>query len=84
MNFLIEIHPPLGIGSVHNCLSTFSRTYIYPDLVHVAVVACGDRQPETTVAVKTILLTVTAPVFFHIFTEDDLKSAFTFEVSSPA
>lgn len=56
------------------------RNLLYPDWVHVAIVACGDRQPETAVAVKTILLTATDSVFIHIFTEDDLRSNFQNEV----
>ena len=53
---------------------------LYPDWVHVAIVACGDRQPETSVAVKAIMLTATDNVFVHIFTEDDLRPAFQKEV----
>ena len=58
-----------------------SREMLYPEWVHVGVVACGDRQPETCVAVKAIMSTTSAHVFVHIFTEDDLKPSFIEEVS---
>jgi len=53
-----------------------------PDWVHVAIVACGDRQPETAVAVKSMVILATAPIFVHIFTDSELWDAFNNEVCS--
>lgn len=56
------------------------RHLLYPEWVHIGVVACGDRQPETTVAVKAILATTSSHVFVHIFTEGELRASFHKEV----
>ncbi|KAF6032428.1 GXYLT1 [Bugula neritina] len=60
----------------------YNSNFLYPSWVHVGVVACGDRQPETTVAVKAIMVTARSPVYFHIFTEDNLKVLFQQEFDS--
>lgn len=63
------------------CRSPCFRDLLHPDWVHVGIVACGDRQPETSVAAKAIMVTATGNVFFHIFTEDELRKDFVAEVS---
>lgn len=47
------------------------------EIIHLAVVACGDRAPETTIMIKSALLLTRSPLHIHIFTEDDLKANFT-------
>ncbi|XP_067946064.1 glucoside xylosyltransferase 2-like [Watersipora subatra] len=58
------------------------RELLHPDWVHVGVVACGDRQPETVVAVKAIMVTSSPNVFIHVFTEDELMASFHSDFAS--
>ena len=46
----------------------------------VVVVACGNRQPETVVLMKSALLFTRVHIVFHIFTEKLLMPAFRSQV----
>lgn len=46
------------------------------DVMHLAVVACGDRLDETLTMVKSALLFSLKRITFHIFAEDPLAPQF--------
>ena len=73
-----KLHAAMFADGTH--IFAVYRELLYPEWVHVAVVACGDRQPETCVAVKAIMSTAAPNVFIHIFTEDNLMESFHKEV----
>lgn len=45
--------------------------------IHVAIVACGDRLEETTVALKALTLFTNRSLYAHVFAEDQLQEGFT-------
>lgn len=50
------------------------------DIMHLAVVACGNRLEETLTMVKSALLFSIKKIKFHIFAEEELKEQFEREV----
>lgn len=54
------------------------------ELMHLAVVACGDRLDETLTMVKSALLFSLKKIAFHIFAEDPLAPQFKERVRSLA
>ncbi|CAD5115965.1 DgyrCDS4895 [Dimorphilus gyrociliatus] len=52
------------------------------ETVHIAVVACGDRQPETTIMIKSALILTKGKLHFHIFTEQALREHFKSDFDS--
>jgi hypothetical protein len=54
---------------------------IRADVINLAVVACGDRAPETIVLLKSTLLFTKSQLHFYIFTESSLKNEFVENVS---
>lgn len=50
------------------------------DIMHLAVVACGNRLEETLNMVKSALLFSIKKIKFHIFAEEELKGQFEKEV----
>lgn len=46
------------------------------DVMHLAVVACGNRLDETLTMVKSALLFSIKKIKFHIFAEEDLAEQF--------
>lgn len=53
------------------------------EVMHLAVVACGNRLDETLTMVKSALLFSIKSIKFHIFAEDPLTSQFEKGVSIP-
>ncbi|KAI5619503.1 glucoside xylosyltransferase 2 precursor [Silurus asotus] len=51
------------------------------DVMHLAVVACGNRLEETLTMVKSALLFSIKKIRFHIFAEEELKEQFEKELS---
>ncbi|XP_060775238.1 glucoside xylosyltransferase 2 [Neoarius graeffei] len=51
------------------------------DVMHLAVVACGNRLEETLTMVKSALLFSIKKIKFHIFAEDELREQFEKELS---
>ncbi|XP_056429920.1 glucoside xylosyltransferase 1 isoform X2 [Hyla sarda] len=47
------------------------------DMMHLAVVACGDRLDETVTMLKSALLFSIKPLQFHVFAEDQLHKDFS-------
>lgn len=47
-----------------------------PEVMHLAVVACGDRLEETLTMIKSALLFSLKRITFHIFAEDPLAPQF--------
>ncbi|ELT91149.1 hypothetical protein CAPTEDRAFT_208845, partial [Capitella teleta] len=45
-------------------------------LVHLSVVACGDRLEESMIMIKSAVILSTAHVMVHIFADDDLRPVF--------
>ncbi|XP_039271486.2 glucoside xylosyltransferase 1-like isoform X1 [Styela clava] len=63
------------------CLSkeiemNFGETKLDDPLIHIAVVACGDRLEETLISIKSSLMFTKRSIFYHIFTEEELRSGF--------
>lgn len=54
------------------------------EVMHLAVVACGDRLDETLTMVKSALLFSLKKITFHIFAEDPLAPQFKERVRSLA
>lgn len=54
------------------------------EVMHLAVVACGDRLDEALTMVKSALLFSLKKIFIHIFTEDLLAPQFKEKVRRPA
>lgn len=52
------------------------------EVMHLAVVACGNRLDETLTMVKSALLFSIKRIKFHIFAEDPLASQFEKKVST--
>lgn len=52
------------------------------EAIHLAVVACGDRQEETLAMLKSAVLLTARHMSFHIFAEEQLHQGFRDEVSS--
>lgn len=50
------------------------------DIMHLAVVACGNRLEETLTMVKSALLFSIKKIKFHIFAEEELAKPFEKEV----
>jgi len=51
-------------------------------VIHLSVVACGDRMDETLVMIKSASLMNRAPVHVHIFAEDQLQPQFKQHIDS--
>ena len=49
-------------------------------VVHLSVVACGDRLNESMVMLKSASLFTRAPLHAHIFAEDELRPLFEEQV----
>ncbi|KAF7656215.1 hypothetical protein LDENG_00044570 [Lucifuga dentata] len=52
------------------------RTWAHEEVMHLAVVACGNRLDETLTMIKSTLLFNIKKIKFHIFAEDPLASQF--------
>ncbi|XP_041934677.1 glucoside xylosyltransferase 1 [Alosa sapidissima] len=50
--------------------------------MHLAVVACGDRQEETLTMLKSVVLLSAGPMSFHVFAEEQLHQGFRDELDS--
>ncbi|XP_031439101.1 glucoside xylosyltransferase 1 isoform X2 [Clupea harengus] len=50
--------------------------------MHLAVVACGDRQEETLTMLKSAMLLSARPASFHIFAEEQLHQGFRDQLDS--
>lgn len=59
-----------------------SRRQRAEELMHLAVVACGDRLDETLTMVKSALLFSLKKISFHIFAEEPLAPQFKERVRS--
>lgn len=59
-----------------------SRRQRVEEVMHLAVVACGDRLDETLTMVKSALLFSLKRIFLHIFAEDPLAPQFKERVRS--
>lgn len=61
-----------------------SVKYTHPmQMVHLSVVACGDRQEETLIMIKSAVILSSAHVFVHIFADDELQPIFKEQVNLP-
>lgn len=49
-------------------------------VLHLSVVACGDRAEETIILLKSAILFTKAPLVFHIFAETDLQTYFQTQI----
>lgn len=67
----------------YNKESNIEKDWVLNDekTVHIAVVACGDRQKETMVMLKSATILTKEPLFFHIFSEKQLQQQFIDDVS---
>jgi len=50
-------------------------------IMHLVVVACGNRFAETLILLKSAVLLTRAKIIFHIFADDDLRPQFKKKVS---
>ncbi|KAI4890584.1 hypothetical protein NFI96_003540 [Prochilodus magdalenae] len=70
-----------GPGRLDSCRvcrqkSVRSKVTRAEDVMHLAVVACGNRLEETLTMVKSALLFSIKKIKFHIFAEEDLTEQF--------
>ncbi len=54
------------------------------EMVHLSVVACGDRLEETLVMIKSALMFRTGPLTVHIYADDVLRPDFKIQVQIEA
>lgn len=57
-------------------------TIFSDEVLHLSVVACGDRLEETLMMIKSSCLFSQNPMHYHIFADDELRPLFTKQVKS--